>query len=127
MRKIVLSQLDTIRASKLIEQHCKKVDGFAVWDQGWSDEIAAKAVDARYKTWHIAPMRSLLVGRLIAERKPKKEDDGGLSKLKANQVGYAVAAAILKNKHNALVDWLVTHCDSAVGEFAIKEFPFDVE
>lgn len=60
---------DTIEAGKIIEAHCKLVDGYAVYEEGWSDnrvhKTLLKALPGRkIGIKSIANMRRDVIGRL---------------------------------------------------------------
>lgn len=39
----VLKQAQVIQLYQLLKQHCRTVDGFAVYEEGWSDKAVAEA------------------------------------------------------------------------------------
>ena len=48
----------------LIESHCKKVAGFAVYDEGYSDILIAEASGGIYTVVNVRNMRNECVGQL---------------------------------------------------------------
>src|SRR5215467_13070081 len=69
-----MKQVHTVFLSKIIEAHCKKVDGYAAYEEGWSDEkVAAVAVETSeprfsFNKSHVETLRRSVIGNFPKQK-----------------------------------------------------------
>jgi hypothetical protein len=72
VKKIQLNHGEMFRMGQLLQQHCHLVDGFAVYEDRWTDDIIASQVSERCTEKRVKEARIAYIGRTEAET-PKNE------------------------------------------------------
>lgn len=64
MTKVVMTRSDLFKASGILSAHCSSVGGFAVYEEGWSDERVAKETGDHLNVYHIRKLRLEAIGEI---------------------------------------------------------------
>lgn len=98
--RITITPKETIRAGKLLEEHCKPVNigsDLFVYDEGWSDKEIALQVNPRLSENHIHRLRMSILGKLAPIAVVKRHT--------MDELAWKLLTD-LADRHNALCDEL---------------------